>query len=339
MSNEFHSAVMVTEEKYPSTQSGTVAYVCPACYGRLEQQGQHLICMQCHASYTMLDTAYADFATDISFEDWWAQSPELLNRWMTEYAPKEEEYQVGLARNYVVPLLRKLGYQSGQATLLSAACGLAADIDFLNDAGYATWGIDCGNRVQRWSARRYREQLGRADLFALPFPDRSFDMVMCFNVIEHIGTVGDTTTVTPDYQQQRREAIRSLLRVTKPGGYVLLSGVNRWFPLDFFHLQESRLVRFHSPWEPFSLSWRDYECLARDTGLAAWTRPLPLRGFFSWTNLRHRPLIRPLLPLADWMLGSLPAQVYGSFVSFFTVVLIQRRFDAEDQAQNSVQNI
>jgi SAM-dependent methyltransferase len=302
-------------------------YVCPKTRGELVAQGDMLVCPEAGTRYARTETAYADFAPGVVFDEWFMQDPALFQQWMQQAAPREEAYQVGVARNYVLPLLRKLGYHPGEAAVLSAACGLAADVDVLDEAGYATWGIDCGNRVQRWSQRRNRERLARADLFELPFPDASFDFVYCLNVIEHIGTVGDTTRVAPDYQQQRVEAVRSLLRVTRPGGYVLLSGVNRLFPLDFFHLQDAplRIVRPHSPWEGFSLSCGDYARLARATGYADGARPLPLRGFFSWTRLGRHPVLRFALPVADWLLGCLPDGFYGSALSFFAVALIQRR--------------
>jgi SAM-dependent methyltransferase len=310
-------------------------YACPACQGHLEPAGRALLCAGCGRHYPLLDTAYADFAEGVSFDDWWVQSAELQQRWLAEEAPREAAFQESLARNYTLPLLRRLGFEPGRAAVLSAACGLAADVEALNRAGYATWGIDCGSRVLCWAERACRERLARADLFRLPFADGSFDFVQCLNVLEHIGTVGDTTRVTPDYEQQRVAAMRSLLRVVRPGGYLLLSGVSRHFPLDFFHLQEVRLVRLHSPWEPFSLSCGDYRRLAHATGYAEWTRPLPLRGFFSWTNLGRRRLLRPLLPLADWALGCLPAGVYGSAFSFFTIVLVRRAAPAARPARNA----
>jgi SAM-dependent methyltransferase len=302
-------------------------YVCPKTYGELVLEDGSLVCLETGIRYKLIDTAYADFAPGVVFDEWFMQDPALFQQWMETAAPREEAYQVGVARNYVLPLLKKLGYSPGSADVLSAACGLAADVDVLNDAGYDTWGIDCGNRVQRWTMRNNRERLSRADLFALPFPEASFDFVYCLNVIEHIGTVGDTTKVTPDYKQQRIDAVRSLLRVTKPGGYVLLSGVNRLFPLDFFHLQDTplRFVRLHSPWEGFSLSCGDYARIARETGYADGARPMPLRGFFSWTRLGKHPVLRFALPVANWMLGCMPDGFYGSALSFFAVALIQRR--------------
>jgi SAM-dependent methyltransferase len=149
-------------------------------------------------------------------------------------------------------------------------------------------------------------------------------VVISLNTLEHIGVVGDTTTVTPDYMERRKAALRSLLRVTRPGGYLLLSGLSRTIPFDFGHVQQSRFVRVHSPWERFLLSYGDVRRLCLDTGDILWTRPLPLRGFFSWTTLRRYPLVRPLLPAVDWLFGSLPPAVYGSWASPFWIALARR---------------
>ncbi|MBC8159735.1 MAG: class I SAM-dependent methyltransferase [Roseiflexaceae bacterium] len=303
----------------------SVCYVCPRCHDTLALEHGELVCAACAGRYRLADAAYVDFAgPGLDFDDWWMQTPELQAQWLATKAPREEEFQLGGAQRYTLPLLRRLGLAPG-ATVLSAACGLAADVQYFNDQGYNAWGIDLGSRILRWSERRCRVRLSRADLFALPFAEASFDYVQCLNVIEHIGTVGDTTTVTEDYEAQRIAAIGSLLRVVKPGGYLLLSGVNRTFPIDFFHLQHSGPLRLHSPWEQFSLNCHDYQKLADATGYAEWTRPLPLRGFFSWTHLRRRPLVRPILPLANWALGCMPDAFYGSPLSFFSVVLIRRK--------------
>jgi SAM-dependent methyltransferase len=273
-----------------------------------------------------MDSAYADFAgPEITFDDWWTQSPEKMRKWLDEEAPREEEFEVGLTRRFLAPMLQRLGYLPGQASLLSAGCGLASDVDFLNDSGYSTWGIDCGNRVLRWSERRYRAQLARADLLLLPFPDEAFDFVLSLNTLEHIGVVGDSTTVTSDYQEQRTSALHALLRVLKPGGHLLLSGLSRTIPFDFGHVQQSRFVRVHSPWERFLLNYSDVRQLCLATGCVDWTQPLPLRGFFSWTRLRHYRLAWLVLPFVDWLFGSLPNAVYGSWVSPLWVALVHKR--------------
>jgi SAM-dependent methyltransferase len=55
----------------------------------------------------------------------------------------------------------------------------------------------------------WRSRLQHQDITALDFPDRHFDVVGSFDVLEHV----------PDYQR----AIGELFRVTKPGGWLILT--------------------------------------------------------------------------------------------------------------------
>lgn len=301
-----------------------IHYVCPHCLGRLEREAATYMCHTCGSHFNHHDDYVADFAAAVTFDDWWMKDEQTRQHWLDKEAVGEEEYEIGLARNYVLPLLRKLKLQPDQTAVLSAGCGLASDTELLLEQGYDSYGIDIGNRVLGWSRRKCPQRLARADLREMPFPDACFDFVLSLNTIEHIGVVGDTTRVTPDYWEQRLRAMRSLLRVTKPGGYLLLSGLSRTIPFDVGHIQEVRWVRIHSPWEKFLLNYNDIRRLCRETGGVQSTRPLPLRGFFSWTRLRHNAFARPLLPLVDWLFGCLPPAVYGSWISPFWIVLVQR---------------
>jgi len=57
--------------------------------------------------------------------------------------------------------------------------------------------------------------LAGADIRHLPFPDQTFDLVVCSEVLEHV----------PDHQR----AIEEIVRVLKPAGAIVVS-VPRWFP-------------------------------------------------------------------------------------------------------------
>lgn len=303
-----------------------VPYVCSKCHGQLQQGDHDAVCTQCNAQFQREECGCVDFAgPSVSFDEWWLESDEKKQQWLTKDAPQEEEYEVGLARNYVHPLIESLGFRPGNCSVLSAGCGLGSDVDLLNELGYPTWGLDIGSRVLAWATRNHVERLCRADIREMPFPDNSFDFVLSLNTIEHIGTVGDSNRVTPDYLEQRKLAMQSLLRVTKPGGYLLLSGLSRTIPFDFGHIQEVKFVRIHSPWEKFLLNFNDIRRMCNETGQVQWTRPLPLRGFFSWTRLRHNRIARPLLPMVDWLFGSLPNWVYGSWACPFWIALARRQ--------------
>lgn len=310
--------------------AATIPFVCPQCHGELRENPPAVRCEKCNRDFPRIDGTFVDFVgNEVTFDDWWTANEETRAQWLEHDARQEEEYEIGLARNYLLPLLRRLGYRPGESTVLSAGCGLASDVEILNEAGQDAWGIDIGNRVLTWGRRRRKDRLARADLRKLPFPDESFDLVVSLNTLEHIGVVGDTTTVTADYLEQRQAAVEAMLRVTKRGGYLLLTGLNRSWPLDFAHVQEVRFVRVHSPWERFLLSYADVRKICAKTGDVEQVQSLPLRGFFSWTRLRHSALARPLLPAVDWIFGSLPEAVYGTCLSPFWIALIRRRSESK----------
>ena len=82
-------------------------------------------------------------------------------------------------------------------------------------------GVDISERMIEWSRQRAREErvqdrieLQVADVLALPFDSDRFDATLCESVLAFVADKG--------------QAIRELVRVTKPGGYV---GLNEAFLL------------------------------------------------------------------------------------------------------------
>jgi hypothetical protein len=122
---------------------------------------------------------------------------------------------------------------------------------------------------------------------------------------------------------QRLAVLRSLLRVTRPGGHVLLGGPNRRFPLDLSDGRRPDRARLHAPWNRSLLSYGDQARMARATGLAASVRPLAVRGLVDWDD--PHPARSSLVQAAlAWLLGDLPPSIYGSWLCFFTLALVRR---------------
>jgi len=98
--------------------------------------------------------------------------------------------------------------------LLDAGCGEGRHCFGALERGAEVVGIDLDADSLRAGARplasrgrllgRRLASMLRGDVFALPFPDASFDRVICSEVMEHVH----------DY----RAALRELARVTRPGG-------------------------------------------------------------------------------------------------------------------------
>ena len=101
-------------------------------------------------------------------------------------------------------------------TVLDAGCGTAYGTRMLADAGaVSVTGVDIAASVLDAAAPGVPDhvELVPGDVRALPLRDRSFDLVVCFEVIEHLED--------PD------RALHELARVAKPEGVVLVSSPNR----------------------------------------------------------------------------------------------------------------
>jgi len=94
------------------------------------------------------------------------------------------------------------------ALILDAGCGSGHVLAELGRAGEA-WGIDASPRAVAASRRRGLEQVIQGRIERLPYPDASFRLVTCLDVIEHL--------------DDDVEALRELRRVTAPGGHLVVT--------------------------------------------------------------------------------------------------------------------
>jgi ubiquinone/menaquinone biosynthesis C-methylase UbiE len=113
--------------------------------------------------------------------------------------------------------------------ILDAGCGPGEMAAKLMMAGYEVWGVDvAGPMIEH--ARRLcgTERFQVADIERIPFPDHSFDGVVCLGVIEYL----DSDTA----------ALREIRRVLKPGGTAVLSTPSAICPLYRIDRMLSRLT-------------------------------------------------------------------------------------------------
>jgi SAM-dependent methyltransferase len=94
------------------------------------------------------------------------------------------------------------------ARLLDAGCGSGRTLDELARYGRVS-GIDLSPEAVAAARRRGHDDVHVSAVEHLPFPDATFDVVTCLDVIEH----------TPD----DRATLAELLRVTRPGGLLLVT--------------------------------------------------------------------------------------------------------------------
>jgi SAM-dependent methyltransferase len=123
-----------------------------------------------------------------------------------------------------------------------------------------------------------------ADGTQLPFPDESFDVVLSFGVIEHLGEGIAASRKGQDPYKERY--IHEVARVLKPKGRALIGAPNGAFPIDFWHTTRHG-VRFHRPyehWMPNSFAMRRW---AGDSPIPLSIRFMPPGGYFAFQRVRQ----------------------------------------------------
>lgn len=104
----------------------------------------------------------------------------------------------------------------GQRTILDAGCGVGYGAGILKEAGAArVVGVDSSAAVVEAARAQVPDGVSFevADVASLAHPDDAFDLVVCFEVIEHV--------------DDRDAVLDELVRVLAPGGLLLISSPNR----------------------------------------------------------------------------------------------------------------
>ena len=255
-----------------------VPVVCPLCHAQdLRCSGDEISCPECGARFHCSEE-FADLVIGDRFSDETSDA-------MLCY---EEESNEDTTLNYWVPLFRKL-WPNPQTPpkLLSVGCGIGLEIDILRQHGFDSMGIDPGNRSKSWRIRQEKDRLVLANGMKLPFDDNSFDATFCGCVYPHVGVIGDSNITRESYHADRLSLAQEMIRVLKPGGYIIVSSPNRLFPLDIFHGREpgEYIPRLNPPWSHFLLSVGDYRNLFQAAG-ASRVRTLPVNNYWGFVGSR-----------------------------------------------------
>lgn len=260
-----------------ASQEVALSVVCPLCRGTLDFQPEKIACSQCAAEF-VYEAGFPDLIVGERFED--DGDPELA-----EYEAKSNTY---LVENYFKPTFSKVLQGKRNPRLLSLGCGVGIDVDLLSASGFDTYGIDCGNRTKDWPKRHNHSRLYLANGKNLPFEDQSFDMVFCGCVFPHVGVIGDSNQVAPNCWHERLSIAREMSRVLKPGGKILVSSPNRWFPFDLFHGRNPSqpYPRWSPPTSRFLLSAGDYRQLFTEAGCDSF-QPLPVKGYWGFIRMKE----------------------------------------------------
>jgi SAM-dependent methyltransferase len=105
------------------------------------------------------------------------------------------------------------------ARVLDDGCGLGVYVQKLGEVARAAFGLDYDfERVAEGARLRQPSVLVCGAGEHLPYPDNCFDLVHSSEVIEHV--------------QDDRASVAEMVRVTRPGGRIVIFCPNRWYPVE-----------------------------------------------------------------------------------------------------------
>lgn len=305
--------------------------VCPRTHAPLTARDGVLREEQDGAAYSANEHGYFDFTLNPEFY--------AMESTSEEYA---EEQQSSWRRFYDEFLKPWLDREGGRR-VLEVGCGLGLGIRYFAEDGYEAFGLDIPCLAKFWAkAGNDPRCFVNGDGAAMPFPDGYFDAVYTLGTIEHIGTKVGHYTLADNYQDTRRAFARELVRVTTPGGRILVTCPNKSFPIDIHHeptdaATPAGAMRFrryffdrfgmtlHKPLGAYHLfSFGELRRLFCADAGAAGAVALPLRHYFAFKRTGSLGLLRVFKNLIVMYIEGMPPLLRRSCFNPFLVVEVRR---------------
>ena len=132
------------------------------------------------------------------------------------------EELVPVATRFLTPESRVLEVGCGYGRNLMALASLKPKLVVGSDVDAGELKRAADKRASLPAGQFARMELVRQEPRRLPFRDGTFDMVVLWQVLEHLFG-----------QQLKQTVVDECVRVLKPGGVVLVETPNQWFPVDY----------------------------------------------------------------------------------------------------------
>lgn len=246
-----------------------------------------------------------------------------------DYAHDQASTNVRKSLEYLRPILDRVGARA----VLDVGCGVGVMVRTLLEHGYDAYGTDFPALVRFWrQAQMPTDRMFCVDagMFRLPFADGAFDLVYTLGVIEHVGTTDGHADRRADCHRVRQDWLREVFRVVRPGGYALIGGPNRGFPVDVAHGSDSRAAWWertlsslagatvHRVWgENFLWSYRDVDRYLSEIDHE--TQALSVSGYLGFSRV---PAI--VRPLAEAYVRHLPRRLLATGFNPWMMALVRK---------------
>ncbi len=313
-------------------QSLSSTLACPNCKGvdlnvaLLDQ----VTCSNCSSQFHFNQYGFLEIGVDASLYS--------LDATTDEYAGVQVRLGARVYNEYLKPLLA----QSPCQKVLEVGCGLGSIISAAGRDGYEAWGIDLPNLAKFWKAvDNDPERFLCCTALRLPFPDNSFDVVYSLGVIEHIGTEIGHCTLSENYIQDRQQYANEIMRITRPGGRIIIACPNKTFPLDIQHGPTDELsvetwstqvrnsiyrktgINIHPIWgKNHLLSYAETKKLFSNSGASEF-KPLSLKGYFAFSSLGSG-FLSTFAKLATGYVNNLPPFLRPTSLNPYMLVQIKK---------------
>jgi len=183
--------------------------------------------------------------------------------------------------------------------VLDVGCGTGEQLSYFSQHGFTVAGIEPAADMRALAlAHNPGVEVLDGLATALPFPDASFDVVICFEVLRYLG------------DDDIRQACREMLRVARPGGRIVFTMVNYWATDGFYlyNLLHALVNKLRGAAPPIHCAFVTPAGIRR--GLGALTdKPVECIGRMSgWLRILYKihercgaRIARTLEPLDDWL--------------------------------------